>query len=128
VPGRSTHSSGVMTQVTITAEAAAELLERVARYPGPRGGVMILGPMGPGYRMAADAEEAQLLDLAYGPAQRWVVNILSQKELDHFRGRADLNVHMTEIAGMSVVVLVTHKSDVDLRVELDGDALRFSEQ
>jgi hypothetical protein len=81
--------------------------------------------MGTGYPMAESAEEARILELAYGPAQRWVVHIMSRKELDHLCAQhADFLA--TDIEGMRVVVVTT--TNVNLRVELHGDSIRITEQ
>jgi len=113
-------------QVTITPAAAADLRERVARYAGGDA-VMIAGPMtGPGYPMAESAEEAEHLEIAYGPAQPWKLSILSLKEFVRLRDQGGRNVHSANLDGIPVLV-VTPQSDAKLRVELDGDRIRISD-
>ena len=86
---------------------------------------MIVGPTGPGYPMAESAEEAKHLEIAYGPAQRWRLQILSLKEFVHFRDHGGTTVHAMNLEGIPVLV-VTTQSDAKLRVELDGDTMRIS--
>ena len=87
---------------------------------------MIAGPLtGSGYPMAESAEEAEHLETAYGPAQRWRLSILSLKEFVHLRDRGGRNVHATNLAGIPVLV-ITPQADAKLRVELDGDRIRIS--
>ena len=63
------------------------------------------------------------LDVAYGPAQRWVVNIISLIEFARLR---DKNFHTTVVDGIPIAV-VSHGPNVNLRVELNGDALQVIE-
>ena len=87
---------------------------------------MIVGPTGPGYPMAESAEEAKHLEIAYGPAQRWKLQILSLKEFVHIRDRGGTSVHAMNLDGIPVLV-VTPQSTAKLRVELDGDRIRISD-
>ena len=122
--GRSTASLGVIVQVAITPDAVADLRDRMARSGGGDA-VMIVGPTGPGYAMVESAEEAKHLEIAYGPAQRWKLQILSLKEFVHLRDHGGRNTHAMNLEGIPVVVVTTH-SDAKLRVELDGDRIRIS--
>jgi hypothetical protein len=113
-----------MAQVTISPEAIEELRERVAREKFAEG-VMILGPIGSGGRMSDDAEEARHLEIAYGPAPRWVIHILQSKELERLSANAYFRT--MDIEGLRVVVAGA-KSNVSLRVDLIGGSIRVSEQ
>jgi hypothetical protein len=123
---RSRHSLGVIVDVTITPDAAAELRDRVARYKGLADAVMISGPTDAGYPMAESVEEARHLEVAYGPAQRWRLRFLSLKEFVHLRDHGGTNVHAMNLDGIPVLVLTT-ESNAKLRVELHGDRIRISD-
>jgi hypothetical protein len=80
---------------------------------------------GPDYPMAESVEEAEHLQIAYGPAQRWRLSILTLKEFAHLRDHGGRNVHAINLDGIPVLV-VTPQSGAKLRVELDGDRIRIS--
>ena len=87
---------------------------------------MIVGPVtGAGYPLAESAEEAEHLEIAYGPAQQWRLNILSLKEFVRLRDHGGTNFHAMNLDGIPVLV-VTTQSDAKLSVELDGDRMRIS--
>lgn len=75
--------------------------------------------------MAKSAEEAEHLEIAYGPAQLWRLNILTLKEFVHLRDDGGTSIHATNLDGIPALV-VTTQSDVKLRVELNGDRIQIS--
>ena len=115
-----------MPRVTITSDALDELRERIAKHRFPSG-IMILGPLEQDVRAPDSVEEAWMLERAYGPAQRWVVDILPLRVIDQVPGDSREELHTEDIEGVRVGVLTT-KPEVHLRVELRGDRIRIIEQ
>ena len=111
------------TRVVVSPDALAELRERVAKEPLPAG-VLILGPMGPNSRMAESAEEARDLEIAYGPAPTWVVQIIDSRSLERLATNPYFS--LMEIDGLRLAVGGA-KLGASLRVDLCGESIRVTE-
>ena len=112
-------------KVSITRNALRELRERMARYSYPTG-ARITGPFEEDCRAPDSVEEAWLLEMLYGPAQRWVLDIVPLQELSVLALDPGESFFVVEVSGVSVGVL-TSKTIWRLSVELYRDALRVYE-
>jgi hypothetical protein len=60
----------------------------------------LLGQARAALQLAESAEEAKHLEIAYGPAQRWKLQILSLKEFVHIRDHGGTSVHAMNLDGI----------------------------
>jgi len=112
-------------QVSITRSALRELRERMERYEYPTG-VCITGPMENDCRAPSSVEEAWLLEKLYGPAQRWVFDIVPIEELWAPSVDAGEIYCVTQVSGIEIGIL-SSKTVWRLSIELHGDAIRVHE-
>lgn len=112
-------------EVSITHSALRELRERMARYDYPTG-ICITGPMAEDCRAPRSLEEAWLLEKLYGPAQRWVFDIVPLDELRAQSSDPNEIYCVTEVSGITVGIL-TSKTVSRLSIQLHGDAIRIYE-
>ena len=111
-----------MSRISFTGDALRELQERMAQSKRALG-VSIAGPFDYDIRAADNAEEAWAVQKLYGPAQRWVLNLLP---LEIFGDTVAQGFHLEEIGGIPVRILAREPMP-RLRVELHGDAIRVYE-
>jgi hypothetical protein len=111
--------------MSITRSALNELSERMAKYDYSTA-VRITGPFEQDCRAPASVEEAWLLEKLYGPAPRWVLDIVSLPELAAELPDPGETFRVVEVSGIVVGVL-TSKTVERLSIELHGDAIRVLE-
>ena len=114
-----------MPRVWITGDARRELRNRMAAFRYPTG-VQIMGPMQDDCRAPSSLEEAWLIEKAYGPAPRWVLDIVPLDELEHPSVEGQEFFHVEKVGDISVGIL-TSKTVEHLSVELWGDTIRVYE-
>jgi hypothetical protein len=111
--------------ISITRSALRELHERMARYEYPTG-ICITGPFEEDPRAPDSIEEAWLLERLYGPAQRWVLDIVPLAELSAASTDPGEFFFVQDVSGI-VVGVHTSKTVSRLSVELYRDAIRVYE-
>jgi hypothetical protein len=114
-----------MPRVLITADARHELLDRMAAFRFPTG-VRITGPMQEDCRAPDSLEEAWLIEKAYGPAPRWVLEIVPLATLEHPTVEVQEFFRVEKIGDIAVGI-PTSKRVEQLRVELQGDTIHVYE-
>ena len=110
-----------LPHVSITRSALNELRDRMVRYDYPTG-VCITGPFEEDCRAPGSVEEAWLIEKLYGPAPRWVLEIVPLQELAALALDPGEIFHVEELYGITVGVH-TSKTVSRLSVELNGDAI-----
>jgi hypothetical protein len=88
--------------------------------------VLIMGPMAQDSRAPVTIEEAWLLEKLYGPAQRWVIDVVPEQSLKTLAVGAKETLHVGKVGGIRVAVL-TSKTIDHLGIEFWGDRLRVYE-
>lgn len=111
--------------VTITRSALSELRERMARHDYPTG-VCITGPFEQDCRAPESVEEAWLLERLYGPAPRWVLDIVPLREFAAPSADPGESFYVTDVSGLDVGIHTT-KTVSRLSIELYGEAIRVRE-
>jgi hypothetical protein len=111
--------------VSVTRSALSELRDRMAKYNYPTG-IYITGPFEQDCRAPASVEEAWLIEKLYGPAPRWVLDIVPLQEFVAESPDPSDTFSVTEVSGITVGVL-TSKMVARLSIELYGDAIRIYE-
>ena len=105
--------------------ARRELLERMACFAFATA-VLITGPMLHDCRAPDSVEEAWILERAYGPPQRWVLDIVSKRSLEKTPVDSGETLQIQDVSGIRVAVL-SSKDVPHLAIDLRGDSLRVLE-
>ena len=111
--------------VSITRNALSELRERMARYDYPTA-VYITGPFERDCRAPETVEEAWLIEKLYGPAPRWILDIVPLQEVAAPSIDPGESFYRMELGGVPVGIL-TSKTVARLNIELYGEAIRVYE-
>jgi hypothetical protein len=114
-----------MTRVSIFGSARRELLNRMACFAFATA-VLITGPMLNDCRAPDSVEEAWLLERAYGPPPRWVIDIVPRRALERIPVERGETLQVQDVTGIRVGVL-SSKDVPHLAIELRGDSLRVLE-
>jgi hypothetical protein len=114
-----------MTRVSIFGSARRELLNRMA-YSAFATAVLITGPMLNDCRAPDSVEEAWLLERAYGPPPRWVIDIVQKQTLERIPVERGETLQIHDVTGIRVGVL-SSKDASHLAIDLRGDSLRVLE-
>jgi hypothetical protein len=114
-----------MTHISIFGSARRELLERMARFAFATA-VLITGPMLHDCRAPDSVEEAWILERAYGPPQRWVIDIVPKRSLEKTPVDSGETLQIQDVSGIRVAVL-SSKDVSHLAIDLRGDSLRVLE-
>jgi len=88
--------------------------------------VLITGPMLNDCRAPDSVEEAWLLERAYGPPPRWVIDIVPKPALEKVAVEPGETLQVQDISGIRVGVL-SSKDVPHLAIDLKGDSLRVLE-
>jgi len=114
-----------MMRISIFSSARRELITRMAQL-AVVAVVLVTGPMAEDCRAPANIEEAWLLEQVYGPAPRWMIDVVPERTLSTLPVEPEETLHVVDVAGIRVAVL-TSKSVTHLGIELLGDRLRVYE-
>ena len=114
-----------MTRISIFSSARRELLARMARFAFATA-VLITGPMLHDCRAPESVEEAWILERAYGPPQRWVIDIVPKRSLEKTPVDSGETLQIQDVSGIRVAVL-SSKDVPHLAIDLRGDSLRVLE-
>lgn len=112
-------------RISIFSSARRELLAQMAQL-AVVAVVLIMGPMAEDSRAPANFEEAWLLEQLYGPAPRWVIDVVPEQALNALPVEAGETLHLFSDGEVRVAVL-TSKTVNHLGIELLGDRLRVYE-
>jgi len=111
-----------VSRLSITSDALRELRERIARSNWPVC-VQIGGPFDYDVRAPDNPEEAYAVQKLYGPAPRWVLNLVPAEVIGN---ATQQGFHVEEIGGISLLISVCEPVP-HLCVELRGDTIRVYE-
>ena len=114
-----------MTRISIFNGARRELLNRMAYFAFATA-VLITGPMLHDCRAPDSLEEAWLLERAYGPPQRWILDIVPRRTLEETPIEPGETLQIQDVSGIRVGLL-TSKTVPHLAIDLKGDSLRVLE-
>ena len=114
-----------MTRISIFSSARRELVNRMASFAFATA-VLITGPMLHDCRAPDTFEEAWLLERAYGPPPRWVIEIVPRRTLEKMPVDPHETLEVQDVSGIRVGLL-TSKDVPHLAIELRGDSLRVLE-
>ncbi len=114
-----------MTRISIFGSARRELLNRMAYFAFATA-VLITGPMLNDCRAPDSVEEAWLLERAYGPPPRWVIDIVPRPALEKVPVEPGEILQVQDVSGIRVGVL-SSKDVPHLAIDLKGDSLRVFE-
>jgi hypothetical protein len=114
-----------MTRISIFGNARREILERMACFAFATA-VLVTGPMLHDCRAPDSVEEAWLLERAYGPPQRWVIDIIPTRALERIPVEPGETLQVLEVSGLRVGIL-SSKDVPHLAIDLKGDSLRVLE-
>jgi hypothetical protein len=114
-----------MTRISIFNSARRELLKRMAVFAFATA-VLVTGPMVHDCRAPDSLEEAWLLERAYGPPPRWVIEIVPRDTLEKTPLEAGESLQIQDVSGIRVGLL-TSKDVAHLAIDLRGDSLRVLE-
>ena len=114
-----------MTRISIFSSARRELLARMACFAFATA-VLITGPMLTDCRAPDSVEEAWLLERAYGPPPRWIIDIVPKRALERTPLERGETLQLQDVSGIRVGVL-SSKDVPHLAIDLKGDSLRVLE-
>ena len=114
-----------MMRISIFSSARRELITRMTQVAAVAV-ILITGPMAEDYRAPENIEEAWLLEQVYGPAPRWVIDVVPAQTLRTLPVEPGETLYVEDVAGIRIAVL-TSKSVNHLGIELVGDRLRVYE-
>jgi hypothetical protein len=112
-------------RISIFSSARRELMTRMAQL-AVIAVVLIMGPMVEDCRAPANLEEAWLIEQLYGPAQRWVIDVVPEQALETLSLEPGEQLIVEDVGGIRVAVL-TSKTVDHLGIEYIGDRLRVYE-
>ena len=114
-----------MTRISIFSSARCELKKRMACFAFATA-VLITGPMLHDCRAPDSLEEAWLLERAYGPSPRWVIDIVPRRTLEETPIEPGETLQIQDVSGIRVG-LHASKDAPHLAINLRGDSLRVLE-
>jgi len=114
-----------MMRISIFSSARRELIARMAQL-AVVAVVLVMDPMAEDCRAPANPEEAWLLEQLYGPAQRWVIDVVPEQALKALPVDPGETLYVEDVGGIRVAVL-TSKTVSHLGIELLGNHLRVYE-
>ena len=112
-------------RISIFGSARRELIARMAQV-ALFAVVLITGPMADDCRAPTNLEEAWLLEQLYGPAQRWIIDVVPEQALRGLAVDPGETLYVEDVGGIRVAVL-TSKTVDHLAIEMLGGRLRVYE-